>query len=191
MHGGTHVIAANFDSRDALWETTQYVALSEALFGLSDLSPLSSPDSTPPPSPILQSRLDLDATEESGHSTSGISGLTPPLTPRPTLPTTAANAKERKHAKKRAKNHLNRKTKREQARDATFANIKARPTLSTKILNSHQPIVCETETSKASRVSTGYTGKNDEAQSRSLFTLEELVGEGSKWGFKLEKWDGR
>jgi hypothetical protein len=38
--------------------------------------------------------------------------------------------------------------------------------------------------------STGYLGKRDSGGAKRVFRLEELVGNGSQYGFELRKWDG-
>ena len=39
--------------------------------------------------------------------------------------------------------------------------------------------------------STGFVGLNDGSCSKTLYTLEQLVGEGSRLRFRLHRWDGR
>jgi len=192
MDNPHHVVAANFNTQAALQATVEYIALCESLFGLLDLSPLSSPEPTPPPSPLLCIAMELEAGDGDGDN--GDNDDTRGWDPLPKFslpPTSTLTPSALKKAKKRAKNHLNRRGRRERDREENFANVQSRPNRDSKIISSGTPIVCQTDASMASRVGTGYTGRNDEGRSTSLFTLDDLVGEGSKWGFRLQQWNGR
>jgi len=202
MDNPYHVVAANFDTQVALQDTVEYIALCESLFGLSDLSPLSSPEPTPPPSLLLCTAMELKARDSNGDHDNNDNdnennACTPntqgwgPLLQLSVLPTSILTPSTLKKAKKRAKNHLNCRGRCERDREENFANIQSRPNRDSKIISSSTPIICQTDASMASRVGTGYTGRNDEGRSTSLFTLNELVGKGSKWGFRLQQWDGK
>ena len=58
-------------------------------------------------------------------------------------------------------------------------------------MKSSEPIRTANDANKASRVHTGYTGRDHGSRSKKLYTLDELIGKGSKFGFTLQKWDGK
>jgi len=211
------VIESPFDSFKELKHTLDYIALTESLFGSSELSPLSTPGMSPQPSPILRATMDIDggggrclddlhnpppldietpfqASSSSQpmhtHQTHSLNPEIPTRAPSSAPPTDATGA-ERQKAKKKAQSHANRKKSRQMAREGAYANIKVRPECTAKFVNSSTPISTESETKNASRVSTGYTGRDDGGCSSKLYTLDELIGEESKFGFQLQKWNGK
>jgi len=218
LHTENHVIKSKFDSLKQLRHTLDHTALAESLFGSSELSPLSTPEPTPQSSPILQANMDIDEDGDGDgdrylthlNSTHLISKIFIPLAPSSILtthtrqahPETSAQAPsstqsahatgaEHRKAKKKAQSHANRQKARQVAREATYANLKVRPECTAKFVHSSTPVLTDTDTKNASRVSTGYTGRDSGDRSSKLYTLDELIGEGSKFGFKLQKWDGR
>jgi len=104
---------------------------------------------------------------------------------------THATGAERWKAKKKAQSHANRQKTRQMARESTYANIKVCPECTAKFVNSTTPVFTDSDTKNAKRINTGYTGRDSGDRSSKLYTLDELIGEGSKLGFKLQKWDGK
>jgi len=211
IHTSNHVIESTFDSIKELKCTLDHIALAESLFGTSDLSPLSTPGTTPQTSPVLQATMDIDkaggsclddlmplnletpiqaSSSSYAHPTHPLDLKTPTQSPSSTTPT-HLNGAERRKTKKKSQSHANRRKTRQMAREATYANIKVRPECTARFVNSSTPICTDSETKNASRVNTSYTGRDDGARSSKLYTLDELIGKGSKFGFKLQKWDGK
>ena len=213
LHTSNHVIESTFDSLEELRSTLDHIALAESLFGTSELSPLSTPGVTPPPSPVLEATMDIDgggscldnaaplnlntSIRASPSSQPTYTHRTHPLDPEiasqapSSTPLMYASGAERRKAKKKGQSHANRQKKRQTAREATYANIKVRPECVANFIDSSTPIYTDSEAKKASRINTGYTGRDDGGRSSKLYTLDELVGEGSKFGFKLQEWDGK
>ena len=52
------------------------------------------------------------------------------------------------------------------------------------------PISINFDSNDLQTTSTGYTGKRGPKDNH-IYTLGEMVGEGSKYNFRLEKWDGQ
>lgn len=55
-------------------------------------------------------------------------------------------------------------------------------------VNAHQTALASAD---LPHTATGYQGLKGDGEEKRLFGLEELVGEGSRFGFDLERWDGR
>lgn len=53
------------------------------------------------------------------------------------------------------------------------------------------PIQTQLDAEDLPHTRNAYTGWRDTDGHGKVYTLEELVGEGSEFGFKLERWDGR
>jgi len=190
-HPKNHVMApAAFDTKAQLQLALDHAAWAEALFGTSDLSPLTTPECTPPPSPTLNPAsatdvedLDIGTSEPSdaiGHNPSAQS-----------TGTQSTSRKDRRKVKKKLQGHANRSKRRQEARDASYANLKPRTQRTVDILGASDPLRTNIDSSKSSYVSTGFTGLDNRDCQKKLYNLEELVGEGSKFGFKLHAWDGR
>ena len=190
---------AAFNTKLQLRLALDYAASAEALFGTSDLSPLTTPECTPPPSPTLMLVFetevkDFDAsttklrvepahTESStvvGENSLALSSITRPSTP-----------KDRRKAKKKLQGHANRSKRRQEARNASYANLRPRAQRALGILGANEPLRTEIDSSQSSHVSTGFTGLDNGGRQKKLYSLEELVGEGSKFRFKLQAWDGK
>jgi len=125
---------ATFDTKLQLRLALDYATSAEALFGTSDLSPLTMPECTPPPSPtstlVFETEVkDFDAsttelrvepahTESStvvGENSSALSSITQPSTP-----------KDCRKAKKKLQGHANHSKRRQEAHDASYANLRPR-----------------------------------------------------------------
>ena len=214
LHTANIVIETAFDSIQELRHTLDHIALAESLFGSLELLPLSTPGTTPRSSPVLRARMDIDDNGDGDFSkltplnleapAQASSSIHPahvrreyPLGPETTTQAPSstqpmhANGAERRKAKKKAQSHANRQKARQTARESTYANIKVRPECTTKLINSSTPIFTNSDMKNASRINTGYTGRDGSDHSSKLYTLDELIGEGSKFGFKLQKWDGK
>ena len=94
---------------------------------------------------------------------------------------------QRRKAKSKEK-----RSKQRRAQASPFViSHKLKPTL----LRTHgvnaQPITTELVTKDLPHTHGAYTGGRDPSVSRRVFTLDELVGEQSTFGFDLIAWDGR
>jgi len=188
-----------FDTNLQLRLALDYAASVEALFGTSDLSPLTTPECTPPPSPHLGPVFDTevegletsaaDVGTESAHSKPG--GVVGENSSIPSSITLPSNPRDRRKVKKKLQSHANRSKRRQEARDASYANLRPRAQRTLGILGASEPLRTDIDSSQSSHVSTGFTGLDNGDRQKKLYSLEELVGEGSKFGFKLQAWDGR
>jgi len=190
---------ATFDTNAQLRLALDYAATAEALFGTSDLSPLTTPECTPPPSPTLtptlkagfHTNLDIDAAEARinahAQSTDAIEENLSDQTPS-TRPT---SQRDRRKARKKSQSHANRSRQRQDARDASSASLKPRIQRRLNTLGASEPLRTEIDSAQSSHINTGFTGLDNRERHKKLYSLEELVGEGSKFGFKLQTWDGR
>ena len=176
-----------------------HAASADALFDTSDLSPLTTPECTPPPSPTLKPAFATDV-EDFNIGTSDISitavhtQLTEANGPNASTHSSSAQSngpEHRRKAKKKLQGHANRTKRRQEARNASYANLKPRIRRRIDILGASNPLCTNIDSSKSSHVSTGFTGLDNGERQKKLYRLEELVGEGSKFDFKLQAWDGR
>lgn len=141
---------------------------SEDLFSLS---PLTSPEPTPPSSPrATQPPLPLD--------------LPLPKTSQPTVATTAPRTS---HSKRQG--HANRKRKRDKAKLGP-AEYTPRSQTRKKYAESAAEAGSEATGEDFPIAKTGYTAARG-SNSSTAYKLDELVGPGSRFGFKLIEWDGR
>ena len=194
-----HVIApTTFDTELQVRLALNYAATAEALFGTSDLSPLTTPECTPPPSPTLKPVFDTDEDVDTNTTDirtepahSGSSEIVGENFSALSSTTRSSTQRDRRKAKKKLQGHANRSKRRQEARDATYANIKPRAQRRLGILGASEPLCTSIDSSKSSHISTGFTGLDNGERQKKLYSLEELVGEGSKFGFKLQAWDGR
>jgi len=188
---------AAFDTDEQLRLALDYAATAKALFGTSDLSPLTTPECTPPSSPTLTSTLkagldpdfDFDITNTAVNTAHAQStDAIPPVQASSTRP---ASQIDRRKAKKKLQSHANCSKQRQEARDATYANLKPRVQRKLGILRASEPLRTKIDSSRSSHVNTGFTGLDNRERQKKQYSLEDLVGEGSKFGFKLRTWDGK
>jgi len=202
-----HAIAVanqTFDLENAIREAMEEREVDD----LFSLSPLSSPEITPPSSPRL-STLDI--------------GLAPPVTPS-SMPTqlpvledleraSPANRLTSRKRRKKEQGHDHRRKKRREEREKDGCP-KAREATRQKYGNLAVPQFTAANLQAAPVVKTGYTAPNrlkkekpatlavpghqtcyttlDRSKiEKRVYTLEEVVGVRSAWGLKLQKWDGK
>jgi hypothetical protein len=143
---------------------------------LFSLSPLTTPESTPQNSP-QRKMVSL-----------------PPLDELESTPEKATGAKTSQESRKRRKVLQGRKSakkrkleKKEQKLDAPNVRQKAHQ----KYKAAAQPIHTAAKAADSLVAKTAYIALNRPAESKKAKGLQELVGEGSKYGFTLQKWDGQ
>jgi hypothetical protein len=166
--------------------------------GLFSASPLTSPEPTPPPSPAQQPTL-LDSED--------LPSIGPILAPDPQRmpedssstvvdPPDGAKKAERRYRSNKMRSHAKRKRERaneRKEREAGGQPYEVRP--STRLKHVHQSDVVNTKVNLADMPisAPGYIGVRDTAEQKDTtkHTLDDLIGEGSRFKFKLQKWDGR
>jgi hypothetical protein len=95
---------------------------------------------------------------------------------------------QKKNARNQKKSHM----KRDAAVHASkkFSKYSVRFTVKQNYIKNAVPIAINFDSNNFQTTSTGYTGKGGPKHKR-IHTLGKMVGEGSKYNFQLEKWDGR
>ena len=159
---------------------------------LFNISPLTSPDQAPFPSPSTTANenalpshsdnLNLDHMPPTrrlqSSSKHDLSALEEPPA-------------KRRATKKNASSHRRRAKKRSDAK-AAYGSYQPNSRLLARHVSGTDRIVCDLEATAVENVaSTGFVGLDDGSRSKTLFTLEQLVGEGSRFSFRLHRWDGR
>jgi hypothetical protein len=66
-----------------------------------------------------------------------------------------------------------------------------RPATVKKHVAHADPVSTALNASDLPAASTGYTAVLEKTHGKKVYRLEELVGEGSKFGFELRQWDGK
>jgi hypothetical protein len=188
---------ASFDFESALElsiekeELFGYLDCGDIGCGLFSGSPLTSPEPTPPPSPFQQP-----------------TSLDSPLSPPEPLPmpgdsssTAAGLPGEAKKADGRYRSNKTRshaKRKRERANERKEREAGGQPydaRASTRLKHVHQsdPVEADVNLADIPISDPGYIGLRDakELKDRTKYALDDLVGAGSHFKFKLLKWDGR
>jgi hypothetical protein len=92
--------------------------------------------------------------------------------------------KKRGHAK-RAMQRLERK------RAAPFGDYAVKPSVLNRHVRPASAIQSGLKTKKLKHTKNAWTGARDEGGHKRVFILDEMVGEGSIFHFRLERWDGR
>lgn len=170
-------------------------ALQPASVDLFSLSPLTSPEPTPPPSPQITPVPSLPNPASDGldaeHFSSSTRALPLPIDhpppPMKDLLTPSSKIKNRKAAKKAA-SHAQRSKRRAAAE---FRNYVVRVKVANRYVNLTDSIRCGMDTQAAPVQSTGFTARDDGTRPQKEHCLDEMVGETSRFKFRLEKWDGR
>jgi hypothetical protein len=135
-------------------------------------------------------------------STSISTPTTALIPPKPSTATSPSPAAPSSHAPpkpgtneaayRKAKGKAREKLKAKQRRDAApYGDFAIKPRLVNKHIKNHaKPVKATINASDMPHASTAYLGKRDSGGTGRVFQLEELVGEGSEYGFELRKWDG-
>ena len=92
--------------------------------------------------------------------------------------------KKRGHAK-RAVQRLERK------RAAPFGDYVVKPSVLNRRVRPASAIQSELKIKKLKPTKNAWMGARDEGGHKFIFTLDKMVGEGSIFNFRLERWDGR
>lgn len=171
-----HVTCANpsFNFENLLMQS---IAREDPYDPLFSLSPLSTPPSTP-----------LGSPHPSAAPLPPADGPAQRQQP-PSAPT------ESRLAKKKKKGHKNRRNRRDKVKQQqSFGDYAVREEAKAKYVNYDEPIAAYNSLRSAKVASSGFVGLNSQRSSRQSskkqYTLEEMVGEGSEFNFKLVEWDG-
>lgn len=97
------------------------------------------------------------------------------------------------------KSKLKKASKTRRARDQSlqkastaFGAYKITSALVCRHVEGSEHIVCDADTSQLKNVvSTGFSGIDNRRRSKTVYTLEQLVGKESQFRFRLLRWDGR
>ncbi len=172
----TVTASPSFNLIPQLRESMARQGLENVIDDLFSLSPLTTPESTPENSP--QRKM----------------ASLPPLDELECTPKKATSAMTPQESRKRRKVLQGRKNakkrkleKKEQKLDAPNVRHKAHQ----KYKAAAQAIHTATKAADSLVAKTAYIALNRPAQPKKAKGLQELVGEGSKYGFTLQKWDGR
>lgn len=105
---------------------------------------------------------------------------------------TEAQAIRRAAKKQRSRSREHCRKLRAELNEAAFSRYGVRPAVARKHLDPAQALKTTMEAASAPVASTAYVGLND-CQTRNSHSagLDELVGEGSRYGFKYIPWDGK
>lgn len=105
-------------------------------------------------------------------------------------PLTEAQAQRK--AKKKARSRENGRRRRAEQNEKKFSHYAPRPSTHDKYVEPSVPLRTAMETKDAQVASTAYVGLNDvRTREGHTWLLEDLVGESSKFKFKLVQWDGK
>jgi hypothetical protein len=123
--------------------------------------------------------------------------LTPHQTPLPSTPTPSAQAPKRTPGsaddirRKRRGNQKRAMRRLEEKRAAPYGDYIVKPRIINKYIRPAIAIDVKFDALKLRHTKSAYTGGRLKSAARRVYSLDELVGGGSKFKFKLEKWDGR
>jgi hypothetical protein len=107
--------------------------------------------------------------------------IVPHLTPPP-------SRRQKKNARNRKKSHIKRDAAVYASKKLSKHSVKL--AVKRNYIENAVPIAINFDSNDFQTTSTGYTGKGGPKHKR-IHTLGEMVGEGSKYNFQLEKWDGQ
>jgi len=162
-------------------------------YTLFSLSPLSSPGSTPPssPGPASQQLLLTNVEEFQPQPPIPPEVTTPSATASmsyPPTPSAAGTSNRQAKLKKGSKIRRNRDRAIKKASES-FAAYQATSRLISRHIDGAQPISCKMTASELKNVaSTGFVGLDNGSRSKTLYKLEDLVGDQSRFGFRLQHW---
>lgn len=147
---------------------------------LLDLSPLTSPNSTPSNSPQSPS-INLPTLDD----------FLPPTTSDAQRPfaSQSMNAKEKRKAAKKEKGRANRRKRRALEKVADI-HPQPRPEAERKYLFQHPPTTSSNDVSDSGTTKGSYIARRSPFENKCLYTLDDLVGPSSTFNFRLQEWDG-
>ena len=170
---------------------------------LFSLSPLSSPSTTPESSPKPATNPTLAPSDDADQPVLQATSdecrqpniLHVPVTsPQSTsAPRQYANSTDKRKAKLKKGSKIRRDRHRSlQKASSAFGAYKITSALVCRHVEGSEHIVCDADVSQLKNVaSTGFVGVDDRRRSKTAYTLEQLVGKNSRFGFRLHRWDGR
>jgi len=109
----------------------------------------------------------------------------------PSMPDVSPSAKDRRRARLKSQSHINRKHQRQTVRNESFSHHKPRSSTYNKYVATATPIVTPMSTATARVAKSAFVGLDDRIRSQTAHKLEDVVGEGSRYNFTLQTWDGR
>ena len=193
-----------FDFQELLKQSAERAQAAEYDFsGLFSLSPLSSPESSRPSSPVnLLSLSPLSSPEPSRpsspvtHPSHALGQETPFLDESSTsqklhtMPMIAIHQPVDRVKKRKRQSHHCQNKKRAKEKEIEFSPYVARPAVKAKYVNNATSIHTSASVETSRTASTAYVALDDRIRSRKFYWLHELVGPASKLGFILQEWDG-
>lgn len=96
--------------------------------------------------------------------------------------------KARQKARKKEQSHRRRQKDRQEAASQQFSHFKSRPNIEKKYIVADHAENSLVNVAKSKVARTAYIGLNDSPYEKRTYSLEELVGPGSKFGFRLLKY---
>lgn len=102
-----------------------------------------------------------------------------------------SSAGDRRRARFKAQSHAHRSKKRQELRDKSFSHHAPKASVISKYITTATPIATSMSTADAPVTRNAFIGKDDRTRSQKAHALEELVGEGSLYKFRLQRWDGK
>jgi hypothetical protein len=153
----------------------------------------SSSYSSPPPPPLTVDAHALQPQPGPSHTPANTPALQPSPSPESLtheVPKYTRGSVENSLRKKRG--HAKRAMQRaEQKRTAPFGDYAVKPSVLNRHVRPAAAIQSELSTKKLKHTKNAWTGARDKGGYKRVFTLDEMVGEGSIFNFRLERWDGR
>lgn len=172
-----------FNFEELLKRSTQRAQAAEYDYsGLFSLSPFTSPEPSPPSSPVLPVFPTLEPATPPIDETSMLQ------TPY-TDPMTAVHQPVDRVKKKKTQSHASRSKRRAKERETRFSPYEARPSVKAKYIDDAAAV--NTPSTGVPRVArTAYVALDDRTRSKKQYQLRELVGPASNLGLTLQEWDG-
>lgn len=96
--------------------------------------------------------------------------------------------KARKKARKKEQSHKRRQKSRQETAAHQFSHHTSRPNVEKKYVVADHAENTEVNMANSKVARTAYVGLNDAVREKKTYALEELVGPGSKFGFRLLKY---
>ena len=108
----------------------------------------------------------------------------------PPTPSATGTSNRKAKLKKSSKNRRDRDQSIRKASES-FADYRATSRLISRHTDGTQPISCKIAASELKNItSMGFVGLDDGSRSKTVYKLEDLVGDQSQFGFRLQHWRG-
>lgn len=153
------------------------------------LSPLTTPDPSPSTSPSAHA-VDLPPASPTSPSFFPSTAPPPPTSSTELDPPPSPANKTTKFNREKKRGHRNRAKKRKRQLHEDPAQYETRPSTKAKYVRGSIPTTTGFDSRTIAIAGTGYVSSKL-PKSEKTYRLDELVGEASKFGFKLISWDGR